>query len=93
MMIDGTNLIKHPADEMGKIQKFLQIPAEIDENSFDFDEERGFYCFGRCMGDGKGRTKGVNFEPELHDKLAKFYEPFNRLTKVSYDFTSSHLRQ
>ena len=29
LLVDGTNILKNPADEIIKIQKFLKIPVEL----------------------------------------------------------------
>ena len=78
LLVDGTGILKNPALEIIKIQKFLGLDVQVNEDYFVFDEERDFYCLkNRCMKSSKGRSKGRNFPPEIHDKLKKLYKPFD----------------
>ncbi len=43
-IIDGENLIKHPWQELERIQDFLGLEREITRDSFVFNQEKGFYC-------------------------------------------------
>ena len=37
LLVDGTNILKNPADEIIKIQKFLKIPVEVNQaNGFAY---------------------------------------------------------
>ena len=67
---------------MQKIQKFLGISEVITQDSFVFNSERQFFCLKSaetgCMGSGKGRSAGHNFELYLHDKLRNLYRPFDQ---------------
>jgi len=59
LLVDGTNILKNPADEIIKIQNFLNVPVEVDQSFFRFDEDREFFCLKtRCMKSSKGRSKG-----------------------------------
>ena len=83
LLVDGTGILKNPALEIIKIQKFLGLDVQVNEDYFVFDEERDFYCLkNRCMKSSKGRSKGRNFPPEIHDKLKKLYKPFDDDIKV-----------
>ena len=78
LLVDGTGILKNPALEIIKIQKFLGLDVQVNEDYFVFDEERDFYCLkNRCMKSSKGRSKGRNFPQEIHDKLKKLYKPFD----------------
>ena len=70
-----------PWTELERIQNFLDVPVELSENSFKWSEERGLYCLNKdgvpnCLGKGKGRSNGWEFEPYLQKKLMKFFKPF-----------------
>lgn len=71
-----------PGLEMIKIQKFLGITEVINKDSFVYNSERQFFCLKSagtgCMGSGKGRSAGHNFEHYLHDKLRNLFRPFDR---------------
>ena len=75
------NQIK-PGIEMVKIQKFLGISTTINQDSFVYNSERQFFCLKSagmgCMGKGKGRSAGHNFEHYLHDKLRNLFRPFDQ---------------
>ena len=61
-----------------------QWSLQVDQSYFRYDEEKQFYCLKtRCMANSKGRSKGKNFEPYLHEKLRKLYEPFDRQIEVN----------
>ena len=92
LLVDGTGILKNPALEIIKIQKFLGLDVQVNEDYFVFDEERDFYCLkNRCMKSSKGRSKGRNFPPEIHDKLKKLYKPFDDDIQVKIFFTRSTL--
>lgn len=85
LLVDGTGILKNPALEIIKIQKFLGLDVQVNEDYFVFDEERDFYCLkNRCMKSSKGRSKGRNFPPEIHDKLKKLYKPFDDDIQVNF---------
>ena len=71
-----------PGIEMVKIQKFLGISTTINQDSFVYNSERQFFCLKSagmgCMGSGKGRSAGHNFEHYLHDKLRNLFQPFDQ---------------
>lgn len=85
LLVDGTGILKNPALEIIKIQKFLGVDVQVNEDYFVFDEERDFYCLkNRCMKSSKGRSKGRNFPQEIHDKLKKLYKPFDDDIQVKF---------
>ena len=72
-----------PWTELQRIQTFLGVPVELSKESFKWSEERGLYCLDKrgaanCLGKGKGRSHGWEFEPYLQDKLARFFKPFGK---------------
>lgn len=75
-----------PWTELYRIQKFLEVPVELTKDSFKWSEERGLYCLDKggdvnCLGKGKGRSQGWQFEPYLQEKLADFFRPFGKIKK------------
>lgn len=67
--------------ELERIQNFLDVPVELSEDSFKWSDERGLFCLNKdgipnCLGKGKGRSNGWEFEPYLQKKLTKFFKPF-----------------
>ena len=60
-IVDGEELIKHPATEIKKVEKFLELTDFYRREHFYFHRENGgkFPCFTlpqlRCMGSDKGR--------------------------------------
>ena len=43
-IVDGDKFIKEPWTEIMELEKFLELPAEITERNFFFNETKGFYC-------------------------------------------------
>lgn len=85
MLVDGTNIVKNPADEIVKIQKFLNVDVQVDHNYFVYNPEKQFYCLRtRCMKSSKGRSRGMQFNERLHQKLQKLYAPFDAIIKVIF---------
>ena len=83
MLVDGTNIVKNPADEIIKIQKFLNVGVEVDHSYFVYNPDKQFYCLRtRCMKSSKGRSRGMQFNTTLHQKLKRLYAPFDTLIKV-----------
>lgn len=81
LTIDGSTLNAQPGKEMIKIQNFLGLEVQVDEDSFVYNPEREFYCLKsaaeNCINSNKGRSSGRNFEPVLHDKLQALFKPFD----------------
>ena len=88
IIINGDDLLKNPGQEMEKFQKTVNIPIEITEKDFTFNENTGFYCFKKdktghenCLGESKGRTKGKNGKNILdadRQVLDGFYKEYNK---------------
>ncbi|CBY19446.1 unnamed protein product [Oikopleura dioica] len=82
LVVDGSTMKDSPWTELYRIQKFLEVPVELTKDSFKWSEERGLYCLDKggdvnCLGKGKGRSQGWQFEPYLQEKLADFFRPFD----------------
>ena len=81
-IVDGDNFKLHPAEELNKIEKFLGIRHYFTEESFTYNEDKGFFCLNLprgaegCMYKGKGREHR-EVSPDAIDKLKDFYKPFN----------------
>lgn len=83
LIVDGSKISTNPAAEIIRIQQFLSLDIEIDEKNFVYNNERGFYCFkeakqSSCLGSGKGRSHGLNFEPVLNKRLHDFFQIFDQ---------------
>ena len=83
---NGDEFIKNPGIEMQEIQKFLNIPTVINENSFVFNKTKGFYCLRikekeeereDCLGETKGR-KHPYVKKSTKIKLRAFFKSYNK---------------
>ena len=80
--VDGDNFKFHPAEELNKIEKFLGIRQYFTEDSFTYNQDKGFFCLNLpgggegCMYKGKGREHR-QVSPDVIDKLKEFYKPYN----------------
>ena len=88
LFLDGNKFIKNPVPGIIKVQKFLNLPVLLNEESFIYNKTKGFFCAknisgssstvaeAKCLGDSKGRT-----HPRVKDsalrKLKEFYKPLN----------------
>ena len=43
-IVNGDKFIKEPWTELIELEKFLELPAEITERNFFYNETKGFYC-------------------------------------------------
>jgi len=95
LVVDGSRISSNPAVELVRIQQFLGLDIEIDAANFVYNEERGFFCFRQtkqssCLGAGKGRSHGLNFEPDLNERLHEFFRffdgHFSRLVGMEFDW-------
>nr|XP_039251023.1 heparan sulfate glucosamine 3-O-sulfotransferase 4-like isoform X1 [Styela clava]XP_039251024.1 heparan sulfate glucosamine 3-O-sulfotransferase 4-like isoform X1 [Styela clava] len=91
LVVNGEDLIKEPWTVMKHIQTFLGIERLLTKESFKFDAKKGFYCIGRCLGRGKGRTRSLTdkvktsdaqMTPKIRNALEDFYLPFNKRLKL-----------
>ncbi len=82
-VVDGHRLVTHPAQEMAKVEQFLNLPPFIKDEHFFLKGFKGtFPCIMRnraphCLGE---KTKGRDHpkvDPEVLKRLRDFYRPFN----------------
>lgn len=84
LFLDGDQLVKNPAPQVIRLQKFLKIDTIIDESYFIFNSTKGFYCVKktaegedvRCLGDTKGRAH-PQISPLVLHHLRQFFKPHN----------------
>jgi len=91
LLIDGDLMIKKPWVPMKEIQKFLKIPELLTEESFVFDETKGFFCLAKsnnerhCLGKHKGRSRYLTDKGDVTSKMSessllllnKFFKYYN----------------
>ena len=88
--VDGERLISQPAQEMYKVQEFLNIRPFINETHFALNSGKGFPCMKKPWGQGRvhclDKTKGRAHpivDTKALQRLQEFYKPFNeKLTSV-----------
>ena len=82
-IVDGDQLVIDPYSEVYKVETFLGLKHHIHKEYFTFNETKGFFCVNKatmrsCLHDTKGR-RHQPVDPDLLNKLYKFYEPRNKL--------------
>lgn len=84
--VSGENLVQNPADEMGKVERFLGLSRRIGNTDFQLNTTKGFPCIRqvegrstrtRCLGKTKGRAH-PKIEPAALKRLAEYFRPFNQ---------------
>ena len=80
-VVDGEKFVRQPYSEIKKVESFLGLSHKISEDSFVFNETKGFYCVrenytSTCLGENKGR-KHPPVKSEILQKLVKLYSPYN----------------
>ncbi|KAI6177636.1 Sulfotransfer-1 domain-containing protein [Aphelenchoides bicaudatus] len=83
LFIDGERLIKSPADEIRRAERFLGLQPVVTSKDFVTDPIKGFPCVRRvdskvphCLGKTKGRAH-PKVDKKLIHKLQDFYRPEN----------------
>ncbi|KAL4220365.1 hypothetical protein ACF0H5_020771 [Mactra antiquata] len=81
LIINGTNFISDPSQEMGKVEKFLGVENYFTPDRFAFNETKRKYCVIReetpiCMDERRGRQH-PNLDPNVRLLLQKYYKPLN----------------
>ena len=93
-IVNGDNLIREPWTEIAKVQDFLGIDREVDEDNFEYVKSKGFFCLRRsesdeaeCLRDKKGR-RHPKANKKVEKKLRSFFRPFNKelYRKIEVDF-------
>ena len=77
-VVDGDNFVKHPAFELNKIEKFLNISQYFTDGHFVYNPVKKFYCLKGtgCMGSNKGRPH-PNMTENTRKRLQAYFKPFN----------------
>ena len=81
-IINSDVFILEPWTELAKVEHFLNLNHEINEDYFYFSKTKGFYCMTKpekhCMAGSKGHNlTGVATEGQL-EKLRNFFIPYNK---------------
>ncbi len=67
---------------MEKVERFLGIPHYITTNNFEYNKEKGFYCFksfcqeSYCLPKSKGRPK-PDVDPKVEERRRAYFRPLN----------------
>ena len=83
-IVDGDAFIKNPLPELAKIEDFLGIEHQLNEDMFYYNETRGFYCrkkqslYYGCMNPEKKGLPHPNVTHKVIAKLCKYFEPHNK---------------
>ena len=80
-IVDGENFIKHPVDELRKVEQFLGLRSFISEEHFIYNSKKKFYCLRQgvsdeCMVKTKGRPHQVMLN-STRIMLQEHFKPFN----------------
>lgn len=79
-IIDSSDFVANPFQEIVKVEKFLNIESFFKEEMFVFNTTKGFYCWRRpgqadlCQGSDKGRPH-PDISPVDKRKLFDFFQP------------------
>ena len=84
LVLDGERLVSQPLKELAKVEHFLGLPPELNENMFYFNTTRGFYCMkrnasggGHCLAQSKGRRHPSVNAKVIH-RLRTYFRPHNQ---------------
>ena len=93
--VNGDTLVRRPWEELNKLEDFLGLQHEVNEDRFFFNTTKGFYCIktenisDSCMVEAKGRDH-PQIPSELETRLKAFYKPWNimfyKLTGIVFDW-------
>ena len=87
-VVDGQGFAKTPAQELRKIEDFLNIDHYFEETKFYWNSSRGFNCFkepiwkgkstetSMCLPEGKGR-KHPNVNLTVMKQMKDYFRPHN----------------
>ena len=81
-IVNGENLVENPVFELQKVETFLGLNHELNDERFYYNVTRGFYCMKtlhkeRCLAPSKGRVHPF-VPPKVVKTLRKFFEPLNQ---------------
>jgi [heparan sulfate]-glucosamine 3-sulfotransferase 3 len=98
LIVESSELVAHPAAQLQRVEKFLNLQPFFANDSFYLNDTKGFMCYkssldvsGYCLGRTKGRK-----HPKINDMaqkmLRKYYKPFNELfflqTGTTFNWTA-----
>lgn len=86
LIVDGDTLIGNPVEELAKVERFLGLSHQINQERFHFNETKGFFCIrdsirpdmDRCLSKTKGRPHPA-VSLEVVEKLTNFFRPHNEI--------------
>lgn len=83
-VVDGDNFINKPWLELSKIEQFLNLTSNINENNFIYEEKKKFFCLNEttglnCLGKNKGRKEHVYLSHYVKKNLNNFFRKWNFL--------------
>lgn len=95
LVLDGDQLIRDPSAELMKVEKYLNVEPYFKQDTFFFNETKGFYCWRtkrnmpKCLGSAKGR-RHQDISEDTRTKLTEFFKPhmisFCKLTSIQFSF-------
>ena len=81
LVMNGEELITHPATEISKVEAFLNVRHYFTKEMFILNKKKGFYCWNgrknnevKCLGSSKGRAHPTVSKDTL-DKMREFLKP------------------
>ena len=86
LVVNGDDLASNnPANELQRVESFLGLDSHFTQDSFYYNETKGFYCLTStgCLGSGKGHV-APSLETKLERKLRAFFRPYN---EQFYEYT------
>ncbi|KAI1727600.1 sulfotransferase domain-containing protein [Ditylenchus destructor] len=96
MIVDGDRFIQQPIEQLRLVEKFLGLPASIQQDQLVFNRSKGFYCFRnqrqrkpRCLGKSKGRKQiavNATVRKYLRQKLLPYTQEF--FAQIRTNFSS-----
>ena len=85
-VVDGDALIRSPASELQRVERFLEVESYFTEDLFYFNATKGFYCWRKhneknhlipvCLGSAKGHSHPQLSNDTVH-RLLEFFQPHN----------------
>ena len=99
LVVNGDELITNPASQLTKVEEFLNVPHYFNKEMFQFNNDKGFYCWNKlnkkngpylkCLPISKGRPHPTVSQDTL-DRLKVFLKPhterFCSLASVNFSW-------
>jgi len=96
LVIDGSALNEHPAEQVIRLERFLELEMQITKNNFIKVPERGVMCLkgegGQpcCANKDKGRSLSYEFTQSANSTLCNFFRPFDLHFSQTYNVELSY---